>query len=348
MNRLRPWILLALAPVLLLSSGGLLIAAFGRENAVRAAASVLAFADRPLGLLFFMPPFLSWAVLGFLLGAGCHFILWEARRLSAAQRSLVGAAALAGLLVLFLVVPVLSADRGRTEARGAWWRPDSYRPAGAERVFNGVPFVWVPAGSVVTGSPVSEPGRTVDEVRRVAEFRRGFWMSRKEITWEQYVRLVPEAHNHSGTEAAGGLPVCDVSWDEAAAFAAAFSNGSGGRFRLPTEMEWEYACRAGGDAAYAFGADPEQLPDYAWFSGNSPDGPQPVGKKKPNAWGLHDMHGNVAEWCVSRRNGEEARVYRGGSWRSSAAECRAAARGLHIPGQTTPPADTGIRLLREP
>lgn len=347
MNRLRPWILLAMAPVLLLSSGGLLITAFGRENAVRAAAAVLAFADRALGLLFFMPPFLSWALLGFLLGAGCHFILWEARRLSAAQRSLVGGAALAGLLVLFLVVPVLSADRGRTEARGAWWRPDSYRQAGAERTFNGVPFVWVPAGSVVTGSPVSEPGRTVDEVRRVAEFRRGFWMSRGEITREQYARLVPEA-DYPAETAGAGLPVTGVSWDEAAAFAAAFSNGSGGRFRLPTEMEWEYACRAGADTAYYFGADPEQLPDFAWFNENSSGGPQPVEKKKPNAWGLHDMHGNVAEWCVSRRNGEEARVYRGGSWRCPPAECRAAARGLHIPGQTTPPADTGIRLLREP
>ena len=129
-------------------------------------------------------------------------------------------------------------------------------------------------------------------------------------------------------------PVVGVSWDEA----RAYCEWAGGR--LPTEAEWEYACRAGTTTEYSFGDDAELLEEYAWFDKNSGGQTQPVGAKKPNPWGLHDMHGNVWEWCAdwyddeyyARSPAEDPpgaasgsnRVIRGGGWGYGAGYCRAA------------------------
>ena len=129
-------------------------------------------------------------------------------------------------------------------------------------------------------------------------------------------------------------PVINVSWQDAADYCDWLSRQTGRYYRLPTEAEWEYACRAGSNAAYCFGDDSEQLDRYAWHSANAERKTQPVGSKYPNAWGLHDMHGNVWEWCsdwyakdsypvwpVRNPTGGEqgaGRVLRGGSWDSSA------------------------------
>ena len=124
--------------------------------------------------------------------------------------------------------------------------------------------------------------------------------------------------------------------------------GTPGTYRLPTEAQWEYACRAGSNARYSFGDDDKQLSQYAWFHGNSERATHPVGEKKPNRWGLYDMHGNVWEWVEDdwHDNYKEApddgrawiddprgagRVFRGGSWRFGARDCRSAIRILISP-----------------
>jgi formylglycine-generating enzyme required for sulfatase activity len=123
-------------------------------------------------------------------------------------------------------------------------------------------------------------------------------------------------------------PVEMVSWNEATEFCKKLSEKTGNSVRLPTEAEWEYACRAGTKTAFSFGDSPAALDDYAWHPRNSDAMSHPVGKKKPNAWGLYDMHGNVFEWCAdwygvypegpatdpSGPATGEKRVLRGGSW----------------------------------
>lgn len=207
-------------------------------------------------------------------------------------------------------------------------------------------MVWVPPGEFNMGSTLD--GSQELPVHQV-KIGKGFWMGKYEVTQEQYEAVI--GRNPAGYKGAR-CPVENVSWMDAVAFAVRL-NGlnilpAGAACRLPTEAEWEYACRAGSATAYHFGEESAELDDYAWFRENSSRRPHSVGLKQPNAWGLHDMHGNVAEWVLDRYDGEAYKqftsreralspvlvpgrekfphVVRGGSWREDATRLRCAAR----------------------
>ncbi len=229
--------------------------------------------------------------------------------------------------------------------------PAAGRGPAAKEVVNavGMKFVLVPAGKFTRGSPATEAGRHADETAREAEVAKPFYLGAHEVTQEQYEKVTGANPSHfapkgdKADKVAGAdtkrFPAEGVSWDAAVAFCARLTElpeekAAGRKYRLPTEAEWEYACRAGAATAYHSGDDPKPLGDHAWFSGNSEGRPHEVGSKKPNAWGLYDLHGNVREWCADwyDESARSGRVLRGGGWVFKAADCRSAARGRRDPG----------------
>ncbi len=158
-------------------------------------------------------------------------------------------------------------------------------------------LVLVPAGHFQMGSPAKEKDRRDDETQHWVMITRPFYIGKYEVTQEQRQKVtgtVDRSHFGGATN-----PVDCVNWDDCQEFLKKL-NALGeeqGRFRLPTEAEWEWACRAGTRTRFCCGDSEEVLADYAWFSTNSDKTTSPVGITQPNAWGLHDMHGNVLEWC---------------------------------------------------
>lgn len=286
---------------------------------------------------------------------------------------------LAGLLLTpLLPLASLGGDDDRPSPRGPLTLPKRYTETipGTKVTFE---MVLVPGGTFVQGSAASERGRRDDEGPAHRVTIRPFWMGRCEVTWDEFDtfrQLVPPRKKHDprpeplrladaitrpsppyidetfgyGKE---GYPVLGMTHHAAMEYGTWLSLLTGRTYRLPTEAEWEYACRAGSSRAYSFGDDESALADYAWYAKNADQRTHPVGKKRPNAWGLHDMHGNVAEWCLDHYDGDfyatlprdraalgpvkgptAARfphVVRGGSWESSAAPCRSAARAASAP-----------------
>jgi len=268
-------------------------------------------------------------------------------------------------------------------------------------------FILIPAGSFYMGSPSSDKGRlNYDPVSRLVQITKPFYMGKFEVTqgqWESIMGTTVQQQRdkfHAGRMPLHGVgsdyPIYYVSRDDAIAFCKKLGSG----FRLPTEAEWEYACRAGSNTHFCYGDDPNcfqiswralyqkisdntvngaeqkkpkafrygdftygddpncyQLDQYAWYKDNSfcANG---VGQKKPNAWDLYDMHGNVAEWCsdwytsntyymtsvdpTGPANGRN-RVVRSGSWFSAPDQCRSAARFRHDPNQ--PSELLGFRIV---
>jgi formylglycine-generating enzyme required for sulfatase activity len=195
----------------------------------------------------------------------------------------------------------------------------------------GMKLVRIPAGRFMLGSPKDEPGRDADdEPQRPVTIAKPFYMGVYEVTQAEYEKVTgknPATFNKAG---GGGPdhPVEVVSWNDAVAFCWKLSQlpeekQAGRRYRLPTEAEWEYACRAGTRTAFSFGDDAAKLGDYAWYEDNSRRTTQPVGRKLPNPWGLYDMHGNLGEVT-------EEITFRGAGYRCKALWCRSASR--HSPG----------------
>jgi formylglycine-generating enzyme required for sulfatase activity len=241
-----------------------------------------------------------------------------------------------------------------------------------------IELVWMDPGTFFMGSPEDEEGRYNDEQRHEVRLTRGFWIGRYPVTQAQWQAVAGAHPTETSQSAEPDLPVAQVTWDEVTAFAEKL-NGllqesevlpPGFGFRLPTEAEWEYACRAGTDSAFHDGSactkpegkDPA-LDRLGWFDENSGKKTHPVGQKQPNAWGLHDCHGNVFEWCADLADLKDnvvvsdaypaqgvdpvgtqgaRRVVRGGRAWNSARICRSAYRDAHVPGDRY--IDLGFRL----
>jgi formylglycine-generating enzyme required for sulfatase activity len=253
------------------------------------------------------------------------------------------------------VLLLMLAASGLSCGRSGLKTPAAAKPA-TVKTKGGLEMVLVPGGSFAMGRPGK--GRE-SPVHKVAV--DPFLMDKFEVTQEEYQRYdLPNPSHFKGPS----LPVEQVTWVQAAIYCNARSKAEGltpcynedsvacdfqaSGYRLPTEAEWEYACRAGSVADYDFGGDPRSLGSHAWFAENAAKKTHPVGQKQPNSWGLCDMHGNVAEWCddvydawyyatspaANPRGPAEGEQYvlRGGSWASTADALRSSARVGENPG----------------
>lgn len=220
-------------------------------------------------------------------------------------------------------------------------------------------FVLIQPGTFMMG----DAGGYSDEVPvHQVKITKPFYLGKYEVTQKQW-EIVMGANPSRFTNSSN--PVENVSWANCQTFVKKLDErfaASGATFSLPTEAQWEYACRAGDASKYGVGNDESALGDYAWFDTNANKATHPVGEKKPNAWGLHDMQGNVWEWCadwydakyysqslVQDPAGPSVGVYRlvrGGGWNSFAPHCRPANRLLYTP--TGHHASLGLRAVCKP
>jgi formylglycine-generating enzyme required for sulfatase activity len=276
-------------------------------------------------------------------------------------------------LLVLLCAPLLVIDRSTAgqPAASATLSPYAEAIPNSDVKFEMVP---VPGGTFTMGSPEKEPGRDPDEGPRHAVKVEAFWIGKFEVTWDEFdhfaystdqpaakpgapggadalTRPTPAYGDDARGFGKGRQPVVDITWHAAMEYTRWLSRVTGRAYRLPTEAEWEFAARAGSDQPYSFGGNAAALGDHAWYAANAKERPQPVGLKKPNKLGIHDMHGNAAEWCIDRYDPDfygkfasskpdapvllpvsmptETRyphVARGGSWADPPKELRSAAR----------------------
>lgn len=227
-------------------------------------------------------------------------------------------------------------------------------------------MVYIPPGTFMMGSPPSEKGRYDDEKQYQVTLTKGFYIGVTEVTQGQWKRIM--GNNPSHFKSCGdACPVDQISWNECGEFILRLNTQEKTRrYRLPTEAEWEYACRATSQSAFANGDITEKdcgydpnLDKVGWYCRNSGGKTHPVAQKKPNSWGLYDMHGNVWEWCndwygeypsipaidPKGPSSGSNRVFRGGGWDLSARRCRSAFRDKYSPNVKYKL--LGFRLARE-
>jgi formylglycine-generating enzyme required for sulfatase activity len=287
---------------------------------------------------------------------------------------------LGGYLFLLGVVAVLWHDpaipaRGSAPDKASGITPAEHKAYTETIPGSAVKFdmVAIPGGTFMMGSPANEAGRQADEGPQHPVTIRPFWMGKTEVTWDEYdqywkqeegakrenqkpedkaadavSRPTPPYADETFGHGREGHPVLCITHHAAMEYCRWLSLKTGKPYRLPTEAEWEYAARAGTTTPYFFGNDPKQLGDYAWFAPNAEDVTHEVGKKKPNPWGLYDIYGNVAEWCLDGYNKDSYATYpadkptlspvlipnadrfshvaRGGSWTDEPNRLRSAAR----------------------
>jgi len=170
---------------------------------------------------------------------------------------------------------------------------------------------------------------------------KDYYMGKYQVTQREWKAVMDSNPSHFKGD---DLPVETISWNDCQEYIERLNHKEGTyKYRLPTEKEWEHACRAGSTTKYCFGDDEGQLGNYAWYRDNSGIKTYTVGTKKPNKWGLHDMHGNVWEW-TSTAEGSNSRVVRGGCWLFSAVCCLSTLRGWYE--VDTRNLILGIRLVR--
>ncbi len=227
-------------------------------------------------------------------------------------------------------------------------RPEATVPQpGDEMVQRLIPFVWIPAGSFVMGSESAQWGENSERPAREVTITHGFWMSRYEITQAQWATVMGTTNPSYFPDPDGRSPVESVSWYDVQAFVSKLNRLALGTFRLPTEAEWEYACRAGSTTEWSFGNDGTDMAGHGWCYENEGFRPRPTGSLAANAWGLYDMHGNVMEWCQDPYDAgayawsdatdpmvflrSPFRVARGGSWYHMRHQARSAYRYYGLP-----------------
>ncbi len=234
----------------------------------------------------------------------------------------------------------------------------------------GMEFVLIPAGMFIMGSPIDEVYRGASEIPHPVTITRPFYMQTTEVTVDEW-RAVMGRRFFARKKGAGDMPVVKVSWHDCKKFIRKLNLMTGDHYALPTEAQWEYAARAGSTTAYFWGGQIDCT--RAMFANNTmkynacvsasrssrldPDGPAPVKRYAPNAWGLFDMHGNVWEWCedlyarydvvsvvdpCETESGRD-RVRRGGSWFGPGYSCRSANRAFGHPMSRLQ--NTGFRLV---
>jgi len=237
----------------------------------------------------------------------------------------------------------------------------------------GMKFCWCPAGQFMMGSPENEQSRVEDEQQVSVTLTQGFWLGKYPVTqweWDHVMGTTPwieQEYVQEGSE----NPAVYLSWDDAQEYLPRLADSgrlagqvpSGWEYRLPTEAQWEYACRAGTSTAFYFGNDVSLLDEYGWHFDNAwtsgEQFPHPVGQKLGNAWGVHDLHGNVWEWCQDWSGEQplgginptgptegELRILRGGSWSDDGQYCRSAFRYVDEPDYNLN--NYGLRLVLVP